>query len=293
MPQRNSLPLTNRPRRPNRYRPSKVQKMRRPRPAGANPMGTFVRAGKYLFSGVLVFLILGALSAGLIFGYHYLAHSEYLMVKKVVLLNINRVSRTQVQATAGLDKPTNILGLDLNVMAANLRDLAWVEDVTITRKLPDTVIIDITERRPTTLIHLGSLYYLDRNGTPFKKLDSKEKPELPIITGFSKEDFDQRVEFTKQDMKEVFALLDVLTVRNDRFRLENISEINFDPARGLSLFTREDNVQVKVGFGDYRAKMKRLGRVLAHLKIRGEGDGLVYFNLENSPRVVVRRPARG
>ena len=41
--------------------------------------------------------------------------------------------------------------------------------------------------------------------------------------------------------------------------------------------------------GDYRAKLKRLGRVLAHLKIKGQSDGLIYFNLECSPRVVVRR----
>ena len=211
------------------------------------------------------------------------------MVRKVVLHGINQVSREQVLDATGLNRPTNILALHLGELGNKLRKLPWVENVTVTRKLPDTIIVEIKERHPKTLINLNGLFYLDESGQPFKTVDAKENPQLPIITGFTREDFIKRPDFTERDVEEVFAFLTSLAGRSDRFRLENISEINFDQARGISLFTRDDNVQLKVGLGDYASKMRRLGRVLAHLKIRGESEGLVYLNLECSPRVIVRR----
>jgi cell division protein FtsQ len=248
------------------------------------------RSAKLVFGGVVLLSILGVLSIGLVLGYHYLTNHPYFLVKTVTLSGLHRVTRAEVLAAAELDRPVNILTIHLDRIAGRLRRLPWVKDVTVTRRFPDAVVIDVVERRPSILISLDHLYYLDETGRPFKKVDADEQPELPIITGFTWDDFqEKRKEYTKKDLAEVFALLNALVGRNDRFRLENISEVNFDPARGLSLFTREDNVQLKIGFGRYRAKMKRLGRVLAHLKITGQSDGLVYFNLESSPRVIVRR----
>lgn len=274
--------------RPNLYKEKRAAKKSGRRVGGGFFSGIW-RAGKVLFSGIFALVVVGTLSIGLILGYHYTLSSPYFTMRKVVLNGLHRVSRAEVLNRTGLNCSSNILALKLGDMAEDLKGLAWIEDVTITRKLPDTIIVRIKERRPRALISLGSLYFLDESGLPFKKIENKDRPELPIITGFTRADFVERRRFVRRDMEEVFALLEILAERNDRFRLENISEINFDAARGLSLFTRKQNVKVKIGLGDYRAKLKRLGRVLAHLKINGQSDGLVYFNLECSPRVVVRR----
>ncbi len=246
---------------------------------------------KMVFGGALALTVLMFLSIGLILGYQYLIHSPYFMVRKVVIEGIDRVPRQEVLSKTGLDKPTNMLTLRLEKMGMNLRKASWIDEVTLTRKLPDTIYIQVTEREPKALISLGALYYLDAKGKPFKKVDSKENPEMPIITGFTWDDVVKRERFTRKDLNDVFTLMGILRERNDSFRLDNISEINFDPARGLSLFTREDNVQVRIGFKNYRAKLTRLGRVIALLKIRGESENMVYFNLVSSPRVIVRRAA--
>ena len=288
--------VINRPRksssRSNRYLAPKTGRRSVHLPVG-ELFRTVWKTGKMVFGGVFLLLFLGSLSLGLVVGYKHVMNSEYFMVRKVVLHGIKRMPREEVMAASGLDQPSNILSLRLDKMGAKLKALPWIEDVTLTRKLPDTVIIEVKERRPRTLINLGALYYLDQNGYPFKKVDPKENPELSIITGFTWDDFAKRREYTKLDIEEVFGLLEILAERNDRFRLENVSEINFDSARGLSLFTRNDNVQVKIGRGDYRAKLKRLGRVVAHLKINGQYDDVVYFNLECTPRVIVRHAASG
>ncbi|MFH1091866.1 MAG: FtsQ-type POTRA domain-containing protein [Pseudomonadota bacterium] len=294
--QASSLPR-RRTSRPNRYLGQAHQV--RPRAAKRQKARRYIfgffriiwRTTKLVFSGVFILVLLGGLSLGLVIGYRYLLNSDYLMVQKIILKGLNRVNRTEVITRIGLDKPSNMLALHLGEMAENVKSIPWVDYVAVTRKLPDTIIVDIKERRPRALINLGAIYYLDDGGRPFKKIDPNEKAELPIITGFTMADFTQRPKYTRRDLDQVFALFEVLTERNDCFRLENISEVNFDPVRGLSIFTRENNVQVKIGWGEYRAKMKRLGRVLAHLKIKGQGEDLVYFNLECGPRVIVRRAA--
>lgn len=279
--------------RVNRYRGNRSKSSRTKSRTSIFPavFGAMWRTTKVLFSGVFVLASLSVLSLGLILGYHYILNAEYFLVRKVVLGGIERVSRETVLNKTGLNKPTNIIGLRLDKMGAGLRALPWVEEAKLTRKLPDTIIITIKEREPRALISLGEIYYLDEKGTAFKKLDPKEIPYMPIITGLTRADLVDRKEHTRKDLKEVFALMDVLSERNDRFRVSNISEINFDPVRGISMFTRDDNVQVKIGLGEYEKKMKRLGRVLAHLKINGRCQGLTYFNLECSPRVVVRHAA--
>ena len=281
-------PKRPRTKKPNRYRGATARR----KPGKSWIKGSIAAVWsmtKMVFGGALALTILMALSIGLILGYQYLIHSPYFMVRKVVIEGIDRVSRQQVLSETGLDKPTNMLTLRLEEMGMNLRNASWVDEATLTRKLPDTIYISINERTPKALISLGALYYLDRKGKPFKKVDPKENPEMPIITGFTWDDIVKRERFTRKDLNSVFTLMGVLKERNDSFRLDNISEINFDPARGLSLFTRDDNVQVRIGFKNYRAKLTRLGRVIALLKIRGESDNLVYFNLVSSPRVIVRR----
>jgi len=251
------------------------------------------RAGKMLFGGVFALVLLGAVSIGLILGYQALIHSSYFMVRKVIVKGLERVSQEEVLGQTGLDKPTNLLALRLGRLSDSLEELPWIENVTMTRKVPGTIIIEIKERRPVALISLGVLYYLDENKRPFKKVEPQENPDLPIITGFTRADLLERERFVRRDLDEVFGLLAVLAERNDQFRLDNISEINFDSVRGLSLFTRRENVQVKIGFGDYRAKFKRLGRVLAYLKAKDQDRDLAYLNVECDPRVVLRRAEHG
>jgi cell division protein FtsQ len=288
---RSYTPRANR----NRYRGAKkAKKTTRKRNLGPAVRSFFAalwRTTKMVTASVLIISLLGGVSVGLVMGYHYVVNAQYFMVRKVVLNGLDRISRDEVLKATELDKPANILALNLADMAGHVETLPWVRTVTVSRKLPDTILVNIVERRPRVLVSMDALYYLDETGTPFKKVDPKDNPELPIVTGFTRADLIDRREHTMNDLLEVFDLLDALAERNDRFRVGNISEINFDAVRGLSLFTRNDKVQVKIGRGDYRQKLRRLGRVLAHLKIKGQADGVTYFNLECSPRVIVRRPA--
>jgi len=274
--------------RSNQYSPRRFNRKNK-----SGPLVIFLsrlkRAVKVTAAAVLTVTVVGGFSFALVFGYNELIHAKYFEVKKVVLRGLNRVSQEEVLQLTGLqDRPANILAVRLRDMAQRLHAHPWVDQVSITREIPDTIIVEVTERRARALLDLGPLYFLDESGKPFKKAEETDASDLPVIVGFSKYDFLKRSDIVEGALVEIFQLMDVLERRNDRFRLGNIARVEFDRVRGITVFTRE-NLLVKVGFGEYDAKFKRLGRVLAHLKMKGLHQGLVYVNLECGPRVVIRR----
>lgn len=272
----------------NRGRGSNV---RRAKSAGPNfkalfpPLKRLLKVGGVAL-GVSLAVIL--ISAGLVAGYFYLVRADYFAIRTVNITGLDRVARESVLKAAGLDWPGNILDVRLDKMEKAVENLPWVAKAAISRVMPDTLAMEIVEYRPKSLVNLGTLYYLDVSGRPFKKVEPGENPDLPIVSGFSQADLLEWNQAVTDGLAEVFSLMEILEARQDGFRLNNISEIHFDQIRGLTIFTRDEGLQVKVGSGRFEEKINRLGRVVAWMKNNGQYAGLVYLNLECAPRVVAR-----
>ena len=273
--------------RANLYRNRKGILKTRRNPVFGFMMGLF-RLVKLTLTVSFGITAIGAFSFALIIGYHQLTNAAYFEVKEIVLKGLNRTLEPDVVRLTGLDKPANIFALRLGEMGEELKRHPWVKDVSLKRQMPETIIVEIVEHRPVALLDIGEIYYLNETGKPFKKLGDGKENGLPVVTGFTRLDLIRRPDLVQREMDTVLDLLNILAERNDRVRLENIASIKYDRIRGITLRTREGNLQVEVGSKDYRVKFERLGRVLAHLKIKGLDRDLAYINLECGPRVIIR-----
>ena len=70
------------------------------------------------------------------------------------------------------------------------------------------------------------------------------------------------------------------------FSLDQISEIHHEPGGGLSLFTLDGGVKVKLGYANYSGKLDRLERIYAQLQ--PQLQMLDYIDLNVSEKVIVR-----
>lgn len=78
----------------------------------------------------------------------------------------------------------NIFAVTSNGIKKNIKENAYVEDVSIERKLPNTIKIHITERVESYQIKYTDKYiYLDSQGHILEI--TEEKKDLPVINGFS------------------------------------------------------------------------------------------------------------
>ncbi|MDR2934931.1 MAG: FtsQ-type POTRA domain-containing protein, partial [Candidatus Adiutrix sp.] len=222
-----------------------------PQTAGGLGLKILGRGLKAVLGAFLAILTLASISVFLVIGYLYASKSDYFAVKKVNISGLNRIGREEILKAAGLDNPVNIWLFDTDKAAASLSALSWLDEARVSKAMPDTVIIEIVEYRPKLLVSLGRLYYLSDGGRPFKALEPGENPGLVIVSGFSEDELMSRTPGVITALAEIFSLVDVLAARQDEFKLDQVAEINYDAVRGLTLFARRGELEVKVGFGAY------------------------------------------
>ena len=106
-----------------------------------------------------------------------------------------RVRRVDVQGIQRMDsKPVYAMALDQKSMAMPLVDVAairerllqygWVKDARVSRRLPDTLVIDIVERKPAALWQdQQRLSLIDAEGVVLDRVPISAMPDLPLLIG--------------------------------------------------------------------------------------------------------------
>jgi cell division protein FtsQ len=86
---------------------------------------------------------------------------------------------------AALSGPTNaMISIDLPAIRARLLQQPWVADATVSRRLPDTLAIDIVERRPVAVWQFQQqLKLIDATGNDLKAEHIERYSGLPVVTG--------------------------------------------------------------------------------------------------------------
>lgn len=74
--------------------------------------------------------------------------------------------------------------VDLEETRQRLRQLGWVSDARVSRRLPDTLVVDIVERRPTAIWQFRQqLALIDQKGVVIAPVSTSAMPDLPIVIG--------------------------------------------------------------------------------------------------------------
>ncbi len=105
-------------------------------------------------------------------------------VRHVEVSGLHHLGKLPVYAAA-LDGATNsMLLVDLDDARSRLLALPWVADASVGRRLPDTLIVDIVERRPVALWqYRQKLAAIDRSGQPLATDGLDRFGKLPLIVG--------------------------------------------------------------------------------------------------------------
>ena len=107
-----------------------------------------------------------------------LTHMDRSAVDEVVTDELRRASDE-----AGTDKAPQAL-VDAGAIRQRLIRFGWVKDARVLRRLPDTLVIDIVERRPAALWQSqGQLALIDSEGVVLDRVPVDKMPDLPLLIG--------------------------------------------------------------------------------------------------------------
>lgn len=241
---------------------------------------------RWLSRGVVATAICAALGLAGVKLYRLGSHSTWLSLETIEVSPLQRLTRGEVVALAGVKPGDSMLGLKLQRIVTQLSKNPWVEQVQVRRYFPHTLSICLTERTPRAVANVGCLYYLDGKGKLFKSLVDGDRLDYPLITGVSEDDLEKDPDGSKEALKNALSLIDSLE-GGAVFGLEEVSEIHYDKGYGFTLFTMHGGVPVKLGNGGFNEKLARLSGIYPQLK--QQMQELDYIDLDYGDRIIVKK----
>ncbi len=105
-------------------------------------------------------------------------------VKRVEVVGIRHMDSGPVYRIA-LDQKSMAMPLvDVGGIRDQLMRFGWVKDARVSRRLPDTLVVDIVERRPAALWQdREQLALIDSEGVVIDRVPVTQMPDLPLLTG--------------------------------------------------------------------------------------------------------------
>jgi len=153
------------------------------------PQETLKRAGNYMIGGIIAAGIVAGVIAMQLPQMIGIEIGEAIGRAGFAVRNIEVHGRAQMDRDAviniAMDQKSRAMPLvDLEATRQRLKQLGWVADARVSRRLPDTLVVDIVERRPTAIWqYQQKLSLIDQNGVVIAPVSVSSMPDLPIIIG--------------------------------------------------------------------------------------------------------------
>ena len=245
------------------------------------------RAGEVLREIGRVILLTGAIvfiTAALVIGYDRILRSPDLRVRETVVKGCQELTEKEILTLASVRSSANLLTINRDAIARRIRANPWVREVFVGREFPGRLVIVVRERKAVALLERDEgLYLVDGEGTPFKKLETGEESDLPVLTGCVRGGI-----LDGALVKKSLALLNDLARIKDGPGIGKVSEIHGNETFGLSLFA-DTGLCLQLGFDGYENKLKRLTSVMADLDRKNLRTGFLLIDLSNPAKISVQR----
>ena len=175
---------------------------------------------------------------------------------------------------AGTEKAPQAL-VDTAAIRSRLLQFGWVKDARILRRLPDTLVIDIVERKPAALWqNQGQLALIDSEGVVLDRVPVDKMPDLPLLIGPGANGQEQELAGIMADVPTLKPQLASATwVGGRRW------DLNFQSGETVALPEGDEAARTAL------VKFARLDKQTALL-----GRGIVRFDLRVPGKMIVRLP---
>ena len=153
-------------------------------PAGTGRLiGGWIFAGMAFAAAITALVVFRVPQLAVEFAAESIGDAGFTM-RRVEIRGAERVPRLAVYNVA-FDQPSMAMPqLDLGAIRARLLRFGWVKEARVHRRLPDTLVIDIIERRPAAIWqHERRLALIDSEGVVLEPVRIEAMPELPIVIG--------------------------------------------------------------------------------------------------------------
>jgi cell division protein FtsQ len=194
----------------------------------------------------------------------YALYSPQMLLLKPEQIDVNGnhiVAREEIQKLFVKDRNLSVLRVPLETRRTQIQQIAWVEDASVQRILPNRLRVELTERTPVAFFRNGNeLALIDAHGVLLDRPEGEDF-HFPIVTGLSENMAREERERRMQAYQEFIKDIDLVRSGSS----ERVSEIDLGNPRDLSAVLtglgsdgNAPAVTVHFGQGDFTGKYRTL-----------------------------------
>ncbi|MCD7770891.1 MAG: FtsQ-type POTRA domain-containing protein [Oscillospiraceae bacterium] len=244
-----------------------------------NPQGTRRRKKRRRRGNMsLYYLMLFVASVIILYA---LSRTVFFKVENYEISGNERYSDSEILGAAGLGDNENLYNIDLSATEQKIKKaLIYIDDVNVSRELPSTIVIEVTEAEEFACCQYEGNRYavISRSGRYLSTEQAEPDEELLQIYGLDLIDVSLGDEFTSSDENKKTIIMNLLDV------IEDICPgmIDYiDITDRTDILMSYDNGRIEIDFGsslDYEYKMRYLITIItANLDADASGE-LIYIS---------------
>jgi len=198
------------------------------------------------------------------------------VVKDILVTGRKQISAEELLASLSVKQGMPIFGFNIADAEKSLSNISWVQGAVISRRLPDTIVVELQERVPVALWqHNQKIFLIDKDGVVLSANNLEPWQQLPLVVGAGVE-------------KNVAQLLGLLQAEPS-IASELVSAVRIEERR-WDLHLKNDIV-VKLPEQDTELALSRLAALEKQKNILGRD--IASIDLRQPERVMVTPGATG
>jgi cell division protein FtsQ len=222
--------------------------------------------------------------------YIHLLGDSYFRVREVEVEGGQKIPKETLLSLTVMEGMPNLFSVKLKEVVKRLESHPWIEQVRVRKVFPDKILIQIDERKPMAIVQLDELYYIDTQGEIFSPVGDRDEYNYPYLTGLTRRVLEKDPEEAKRLITKAMEFLRIVG-QEKLLPLREISEIHMEEAFGIHCFTKAEGVEIRIGWEDFREKLRRVSLIWSDLRKRGLS--VVLIDCSDLRRMVVRKaPSR-
>ena len=213
------------------------------------------------------------------------AMTLFFRVDNIVVSGQKRYTAEEIQTASGVEPGSNLYLLNKYDIARNIvRELPYIEDIRVNRKLPDTLLIEVHESgRPFALVQEGSAWLISASGRIVDQLPEGQAGGYGRISGCEllAPSVGTPLALATEYASQQSSLLDLLEALDGAGLTENVDGIRLDDLGTLNM-DYIGRFTVRMAYGaDYAWELEKLTAALASEKIQSNMTGTIDLQLKS------------
>ena len=200
-------------------------------------------------------------------------------IKTIEVEGNELISKNEIISLSQIQIDENTFKLNKRKIIKQIKENAYIDEVTIARKLPSNIIIKVEERKPAYLLeYAGSYIYLDKQGYMLEI--NTEKLELPILQGASTETSDFAVgnRLCEEDLEKLSSLIKIMELAKINEISNLITRIDIENKQNIKLiFETKDKIAY---LGDSTNLIDKIPLVKKILEENESKAGEIFVNMD-------------